>query len=162
MFRTNQHHRRTIASSPPLSSSSSHNKEGTATDSIILEREAQITALQREVTALTNKLGKVQEQYNKAKQKRQQNSFTVSTPTGPGHASTTPKRKQRLSTYGNILHQPDNGFGGLTHERSRMIRSASIATEQELKNLTCFKEETRLQTNQAIVDCILRPLTCPT
>ncbi len=139
-----------------------------AADSIILEREAQITALQREVTALTNKLGKVQEQYNKAKQKRHASSSSAANaPTTPtsahshSAASHTPKRKHRLSPYGNVLHQPDNGFGGLKHERSRISRSASIATEKELKNLTCFKEETRIQTNQAIVNRILEMFKDP-
>jgi len=171
MSRTNGHHRN------PLANSSYGTDDSEA---IILEREAQVAALQREVTALTNKLGKVTEQYKKSKKNTTASSQNVdgassstsntnsnntngfSTPSrhGPGAAST-PKRKHRLSPYGNVLHEPDNGKGGLKHERSRMGRSASIATEQELKKLTCFSEESKMKTNQALVGRILEMFKDP-
>ena len=130
--------------------------------SIIREREAQISALQMQVTSLSNKLVTLNRHY-KASKKQQQNygnganGGSTSSRHGNGSASTTPKRKHRLSPYGNIVQESNtkNRNGGMTNERSRMGRNASIATAKELSSLTCPKEESRYNTNQSIVNRIL-------
>lgn len=141
----------------PSAPNSTHSDEH---QTIILEREAQIVALQREITALTNKLRNVQELHKNSKRQNEQ-IISSSAFIHGNNAKSTPKRKHLLSPYGNVLHESENGYGALTHERSRMGRSASIATEEELRKLTCFSTESRLRSNQALVNRILEMFKDP-
>lgn len=118
---------------------------------IIREREAQIDALQKEKTALTNEILTLKRQYKASKKQNQQ-------------TAVTPKRKHILSPYGNVVQESNSktpNSSSLTHERSRMGRNASIATAKELSSLTCPKEESRHNTNRNIVNRILAMFNDP-
>jgi len=115
---------------------------------VIRERDTHIAQLQKEVAALTNKL-------SKTSTSQKQHSLSNNT-----HASKTPKRRHRLSPFGNVVHESDNGKGGLKHERSRMGRNASIATAKELNSL-CYKEEDRQDSNRELVNRILEMFKDP-
>ena len=127
--------------------------------SIIREREAQIDTLQMEKTALTNEILSLKRQY-KASKKQQQKQQQLNASTG---AASTPKRKHRLSPYGNVVHESKTKSSSfnITHERSRMGRNASIATVKELSSLECPKEESRLSSNQNLVNRILAMFNDP-
>ena len=135
------------------------------TQALLHEREAKIASLQTQVSSLTNKLVTLNRHYKatKKQQKQQQQQQQSMQDYHNGHAATTPKRKHRLSPYGNVVHENSNDtrLTSLSHERSRMGRNASIATAQELSTLDCPKEEKRHSTNQAIVDRILQMFSNP-
>lgn len=134
------------------------------TQALLHEREAKIASLQTQVNSLTNKLVTLNRHYKATKKQHQKQQQQQSMHDyHNGHAATTPKRKHRLSPYGNVVHENSNDtrMTSLSHERSRMGRNASIATAQELSILDCPKEEKRHSTNQAIVDRILRMFSNP-
>ena len=107
--------------------------------------------LRKEIAALTNKLDKVQRQ----QQQQQQQQHSVNP-----HAKHTPKRKHRLSPFGNVVQESDR-YGALKHERSRMGRNCSIATAKELKNLSYHKEENSHNSNKELVHRILEMFKDP-
>ncbi len=115
------------------------------TKSILREREQQISKLRCEVAALTTQLQKSQK--------------LKATSDPHKHGNTTPKRKHRLSPFGNVVEA--DRYGALKHERSRMGRNASIATANELKNLSWTKEENRYNSNQDLVNRILEMFRDP-
>jgi archaellum component FlaC len=142
--RSNNKHRRSLA----ISNGNNSINHESRLRGIIREREAQIDALQKEKTALTNEIHSLKRQYKASKKHHQQNASALTS------TVATPKRKHVLSPYGNVV-QESNTKTSLTHERSRMGRNASIATAKELSALTCPKEESRHNTNRNIVNRIL-------
>ena len=134
---TNRNHHESSSSSSSSSSSARY-------ISTIQEREAEITALQRENMKLMNELSSLSRKYKNSKKHQQA-------------VTTTPqKRKHKLSPYGNVIHEQNHTPNfSLKNERARMGRNASIATAKELSSLTCPKEEVRYNNNRIIVNRIL-------
>mmetsp|Transcript_1615 Transcript_1615/g.2139 ORF Transcript_1615/g.2139 Transcript_1615/m.2139 type:complete len:641 (-) Transcript_1615:58-1980(-) len=147
-------HRRSLA----ISNSSNEARS----QSIIRERDAQIASLQMKINSLTNKLVTLNRQFKASKRQHHELQGGHSAQgQGQGQYESTPKRKHRLSPYGNVVHETNVKNRTLTHERSRMGRNASIATAAELSSLDCPKEESRHSTNQAIVMRILEMFKDP-
>jgi hypothetical protein len=117
------------------------------------DKERHIAHLQKEVAALTNKLAKQQKQQQKLL--LQSSSASVANDHGHGH---TPKRRHRLSPFGNVVNTSDHG--AVTNERARMGRNASISTAKELANLY-GKEEDHHKSNKELVDRILEMFQDP-
>jgi len=115
------------------------------------DKERHIAQLQKEVAALTNTLAK----QHKQQQKLLMQSSSPSVANGHGH---TPKRRHRLSPFGNVVNTSNHG--AVTNERSRMGRNASISTANELANLY-RKEEDHHKTNKELVDRILEMFQDP-
>jgi len=129
--------------------------------SILLERDAQISTYQKEITDLQNKLVTLNREY-KATKRRQ--TIKHSHPLGDG-ANSTPKRKHKLTPYGNVVQEAQvtssSGKSHVTHERAKMGRNASIATAKALSNLTSEKEESIQASNQSLADKILEMFKDP-
>lgn len=88
--------------------------------SLLRERDAQIATLEKEVTALTNKLSSLSSQHQ--------------------HGGGTMKRRHHpLTPYGNLVTESESKCGAkrrqLKHLRERMGRNASIATAAVLNAL---------------------------
>ena len=93
--------------------------------SLLCERDAQISALEKEVTFLTNKLSTLSKKHQKAVD---------------GGVGSHPKRRHHpLTPYGNLVQETELKSGGkrmqLQSLRERMGRSASIATRSVLNAL---------------------------
>ena len=93
--------------------------------SILIERDAQIAALEQEVTMLQNKLSTLTREYH-------------SRPSvGPGGPMR--RRHHPLSPYGHHVHETTSKSCGrrkqLHHQRTRMGRNASVATAAVLNAL---------------------------
>lgn len=116
------------------------------TKSLIREKDGHINQLRNEVAALTNKLAKQQKHYEHLLKK---NSASTSSST-----QHTPKRKHKLSPFGNVVTNSNSSYGAITNERARMGRNASIATANELQSLVS-KDDHRHESNQQLVSRIL-------
>jgi len=93
--------------------------------SVLIERDAQISALEQEVTMLQNKLSTLTREYH-------------SRPSvGPGGPMR--RRHHPLSPYGHHVHETTSKSSGrrklLHHQRARMGRNASVATAAVLNAL---------------------------
>ena len=144
-------HRRSLAAYSATSINEARTK------SILREREAQISQLRIEVAALTNQLQKVQKQQQQQQQSSKKSSHDHQSQSQS--QSRTPKRKHRLSPFGNVVEA--DRYGALKHERSRMGRNASIATANELKSLRWTKEEDHYNSNHELVNRILEMFRDP-
>ena len=96
-------------------------------NSLLIERDAQIAALEQEVTLLQNKLSTLTREYH-------------SRPSVGGHAGASGRRRHHaLSPYGHHVHENTSKCGArrkqLTNLRARMGRNASVATAAVLNAL---------------------------
>lgn len=125
-------------------SSSSRDLTEDRARSLLRERDAQIAALQKEVTALTNRLANL-------------NTANAT----PQNGTPVKRRHHPLTPYGTTVQESVSKCGAkrrqLLHERARMGRNASIATMKVLNSLPDDDPVASNPLAQRIVDMFKEP-----